>query len=320
MAKDFMESRASERSEVVERPSNDQQESMEEINAAMINHAREIAQEIRATAVLVYVDVIKSRESTESLLKGSRCILAAKNPEVISELTIMEGCEDSIIPVPCMDLPRVSQIKVVAVLALSKGLIQSGDRLVCLSGSPGCGIFDNLTVMDVDREFEILSSKTLDIASQMELPHVFDRLLTIALELAEEGSEGKPLGAIFVLGDDEKVMEMSSQMVINPFGGVPEEERNIMDPQLKETIREFATIDGAFVVRDDGVILAAGRHLKASAEDADLPQGLGSRHRAAAGITALTNALAVVISESTADVRIFSRGKVFMEIEKAKKK
>ena len=96
----------------------------------------------------------------------------------------------------------------------------------------------------------------------MDNPHVFDRLLTLSLELAEEGKEGKPLGTIFILGDDQKVMELSHQMVMNPFAGVPEAERNIMNSRLKETIREFATIDGAFVIRNDGVILAAGRHLE----------------------------------------------------------
>ncbi|MGA2315936.1 MAG: diadenylate cyclase [Thermodesulfobacteriota bacterium] len=43
---------------------------------------------------------------------------------------------------------------------------------------------------------------------------------------------------------------------------------------------------------------------------------MGSRHRAAAGITSLTDALAIVISEETGGVRIFHHGKIFMEIEK----
>jgi diadenylate cyclase len=153
----------------------------------------------------------------------------------------------------------------------------------------------------------------------MVQPEVFDRLLIMVLELAEEGKEGRPLGTTFILGDHEKVMSMSSQMVINPFSAVPESECNILDPALKETIREFSTIDGAFIVRDDGVVLAAGRHLSPSVETSELPQGLGARHRSAAGITALTNSIAVVISESTGDVRIFSRGKFFMDIEKAKR-
>ena len=74
----------------------------------------------------------------------------------------------------------------------------------------------------------------------------------------------------------------------------------------------------AFVVREDGVIVSAGRHLAAALDADKMPMGLGSRHAAAAGITEATNALAIVVSESTGDVRIFKNGSVFMEIERAK--
>jgi DNA integrity scanning protein DisA with diadenylate cyclase activity len=37
---------------------------------------------------------------------------------------------------------------------------------------------------------------------------------------------------------------------------------------------------------------------------------------AAAGITSVTQAIAIVISESTGDVRIFKDGTIFMDIEK----
>jgi len=291
--------------------------SIEKINGAMIKHAREIAHEIEANAFLVYVDLIKSRKNMEALIKGGRCILAARVQDVIDDLNVMEGLKDRIIHVPYLNLTRLSQVKVAAILALSNRLIKIGDRLVCLCGSLKTGILDFLMVIEIGGEFEALLPKDLALPNQVEFSHVFDRLLTLSIELAGEGKEGKPLGTIFVLGDHEKVVELSSQMVFNPFANVPEGERNILDSRLKETIREFASIDGAFIIRDDGVVLAAGRHLKASTEDADLPQGLGAKHRAAAGITALTNALAIVISESTGDVRIFSRGKIFMEIEKA---
>jgi diadenylate cyclase len=293
--------------------------SMEKINGTMINHAREITHEIEAAATIVYVDLIKSRKNMENLMKGGQCIWAARSQDVVDDLKAMEGPKDRIIRVPYMNLTRPSQVKVAAMLALSNGLIKMGDRLVCLCGSLKSGVLDCLMITEIGREFEVLLSKDSALPHQMEFSHVFDRLLTLSLELAAEGKEGKPLGTIFVLGDHEKVIGLSSQMVFNPFAGVSEAERNILDPRLKETIREFASIDGAFIVRDDGVVLAAGRHLKASTEDADLPQGLGAKHRAAAGITALTNALAIVISESTGDVRIFSGGKIFMEIEKADK-
>ena len=56
------------------------------------------------------------------------------------------------------------------------------------------------------------------------------------------------------------MLQLSRQLVMNPFHGYPEEDRNILDPNLRETIREFSAIDGAFVIRDDGVVMAAGRH------------------------------------------------------------
>ena len=85
---------------------------------------------------------------------------------------------------------------------------------------------------------------------------------------------------------------------------------------MKETIKEFSAIDGAFIIREDGTIITAGRHLNAALESKDFPHGLGSRHIAAAGITSITNATAIVLSESTGNVSIFKNGKIFVSIEK----
>ncbi len=83
-------------------------------------------------------------------------------------------------------------------------------------------------------------------------------VLTLAGELGVEGREGRPVGTLFVIGDSDRVLAQSHQLVINPFHGYPEVERNILDPRLEETIKEFSAIDGAFIVRGDGVVLGGG--------------------------------------------------------------
>ena len=155
------------------------------------------------------------------------------------------------------------------------------------------------------------------LAYLVELQELFQLVLNMSIELADKGREGKPIGTIFVVGDHESVLQLSKQMIMNPFKGYDEEERNILSGSLKETIREFAAMDGAFVIADDGTVLAAGRYLGAAIDENTLPRGLGSRHIAAAGITALTKALSFVISESSGDVRIFKDGQIIMHIEKA---
>ena len=43
---------------------------------------------------------------------------------------------------------------------------------------------------------------------------------------------------------------------------------------------------------------------------------VGARHHAAAGITAVTRATAVTVSESTGNVMVFRGGKAILEVEK----
>lgn len=218
---------------------------------------------------------------------------------------------------PKIDLTRMGRIKIAVLMGLSAGIVSPKDRIVCVSALPRLHHLDTLLVLDLGKEFELFTPDNGTNMVGLVRPEVFEGVLHLAVELANQGREGKPVGTIFTLGDHEKVLQLSRQLVINPFRGYPEEERNILDPNLRETIREFAAIDGAFVVRDDGVVMAAGRHLNAALEEGELPHGLGSRHVAAAGITAVTEAVAIAISESNGTVRIFKNGLIFMEIEKA---
>jgi DNA integrity scanning protein DisA with diadenylate cyclase activity len=108
-------------------------------------------------------------------------------------------------------------------------------------------------------------------------------------------------------------------MILNPFKGYSEEKRNILNPELKDTIKEFAQLDGAFVIRGNGAVETAGAFLKADLVKESLPQGWGARHHSAAAITSITKAIAITVSQSTGDVRIFKDGYPVMEIEKPSK-
>jgi len=118
------------------------------------------------------------------------------------------------------------------------------------------------------------------------------------------------------LGDSEKVLSQSRGLVLNPFQGHPESGRNILDPAVEETIKEFSALDGAFVVRGDGVVLTAGTHLVPASGYVALPGGLGTRHAAAAGITASTASVSVCVSQSTGTVTVFKKGHMIADIQR----
>ncbi|MCX8116455.1 MAG: diadenylate cyclase [Desulfobacterota bacterium] len=289
---------------------------MKQQNRLMVEIACTAVNKTKSKGILLYGDLIEDYEGLAKIGQERKVDLMLA---IQDENSFQEACAffKNVLRIPNFPLGRTNQIKMAIIQALSKGLVQKGDRWVCLSGMPKSKALDNLLILDLGKEFEILSSPDLPIISEIVRPEVFEAILNLALEISNEGKEGrKPIGTIFVLGKHEETLKFSHPMVINPFQGYPEEERNVLDHRLKETVKEFATIDGAFIFREDGVILAAGRHLDASGEDLEIPLGLGSRHRAAAGITRLTEALAIVISEETGSIRIFHRGKILLEIGK----
>jgi diadenylate cyclase len=139
------------------------------------------------------------------------------------------------------------------------------------------------------------------------------QVIMLAVEIAREGREGRKIGTMFIVSDSEEVLRHSRSLILDPLQGHPEHLRHIDDPDVRETIKELAQLDGAFVVSDDGVVLSACRYIDAFSEGIKIPLGLGSRHMAAASITKQTKAVGVVVSESSI-VRVFDDGELISEI------
>src|SRR5829696_2225063 len=139
------------------------------------------------------------------------------------------------------------------------------------------------------------------------------RVVNLAVEIAREGREGRKIGTLFVVGDSEAVLKHSRPMILDPLYGHPHESKRIEDPNLRETLKELAQLDGAFVVSEEGVVLSAARYIDAVSDHLELPLGLGSRHVAAASVSSRTDAVSVAVSESST-VRMFDDGELVVEI------
>ncbi|MDX1435586.1 MAG: diadenylate cyclase [Anaerolineales bacterium] len=140
-----------------------------------------------------------------------------------------------------------------------------------------------------------------------------EKTIRLAVELAREGREGRKIGTMFVVSDSDRTAKHSTCLILDPLRGHPDETKHLDDPNVWETVKELAQLDGAFIISDDGIVVSATRYIDASSEGIELPLGLGSRHMAAASITKHTDAVAVVVSESSV-VRIFDDAEILSEI------
>lgn len=276
--------------------------------------AVEVAKAVKARALFAYAHAVDDLARLQAAVKpATKLVLVCRDAQDIQRAK--EASVDAL-TVPSFNLTRMGQIKMATLLAFSQGLLKIGDVFVFLSGVSGRGI-DTLVTMRVGDEYELFQSVGQPKLTEHIRRPVFEKVLRIVLELAYEGREGKPVGALFVIGDHREVEKYALEGRINPFRGYAEKERNILDDAIKDTVKEIAKMDGAFIVKGNGVIVAACATLRPALAGDSLPQGLGSRHAAAAGITANTKSVAVTLSESTGDVRIWRRGTMITEIEKS---
>jgi DNA integrity scanning protein DisA with diadenylate cyclase activity len=284
------------------------------ITESLLRHVPGIVESCGATALFIYVDAMEDEALDLDLGGKAKIVYVTKAaPEEQEPRWGTQQC----LRIPNVPLTRIGQVKIAVFLALSRSLIQQGDRVVFLSGLATSKTLDTIIVTEVGREYEIFASGADLTTSSAILPEVIERVVDIASELGSEGREGRPVGAIFVIGDTDHVLPLTRQLVLNPFKGYPPQERNVLDSSLEETVKELATLDGAFILQGDGVMETCGAYIRTTSQpEYELPRGLGARHHAAAAITAVTDSIAVTVSESTGSITIFRSGRIVTEIQK----
>jgi DNA integrity scanning protein DisA with diadenylate cyclase activity/mannitol/fructose-specific phosphotransferase system IIA component (Ntr-type) len=285
------------------------------LSRLLFAHALSVAEEVKANAVMLHCDAVGSLRFIEDIPSPIRLILVSSDRTSFKE---NRKPVPQVLQVPFPSRNRSNQMELSLLFAVSQGLLSRGDTVVHISGVPNSGLLDQLLVIDVGREFPSIFTKHAASPIGDIEPQVLEKILQIAVELSREGREGRPVGTTFVIGDYERVIRYCRQMVINPFRGYRDEEKNVLDPSLGETLKEFSTIDGAFIIRGDGVIMSAGTFLRPEKNPVNLPSGLGARHAASAALSSITGALAVVVSQSTGTVSLFKAGELLMSLEKPK--
>jgi DNA integrity scanning protein DisA with diadenylate cyclase activity len=150
----------------------------------------------------------------------------------------------------------------------------------------------------------------LDLISYRDIvaPEILHSALTLALEIAHEGREGRNIGTAFIIGDGSSLLARSHQAILNPYAGHPLSVCDIRNRENWESVKEFAQLDGVFIITKEGYIAAAGRYIDADSRGVSLPSGLGGRHMATAAITRDVPSVGITVSESGGLIRVFRDG------------
>ena len=243
-------------------------------------HAVSLAESLPAQALLLAMDSGQSVPwDPLRFWPGRLLIITSQHGDDV----VVERADTHLFDIPDVSLSRMDRSNLGLLLAAANGLVDHERDVVCITGPRGQAL-DSISVTKPAAHFRAVFPEQGGHATKVTPPAVILRVLSLAIELASEGREAHPIGVMFVIGDTRQVIRHTQQLVLNPFHGFSRRLRNILDPSLAETVKEFALLDGAFIVEADGAIRSAGTYLIPKCHVRDLPGGLGARHQAAAAI------------------------------------
>lgn len=281
----------------------------EKTTTLIMRSAAKIAKVSNCNAILLQGDVFDEIPDLSRFFGDQKIIVMTER----AALPVPDAWD--IINVRTFSSERFSQLKSAIIIGMTRSILKITDRICCVGGIKDSNLADSVIVLDISKNFsDIFSQKNL--LPENIKPEVLERVIDLATELSVEGREGKPVGCIFVLGNDAELKPHLKQLILNPFNGYKPEDRNILNPFMSETVKEYSLIDGAFIIDENGIMVSAGTLIHTPDFKLHLPGGLGARHAAAYSISLMTNCIAIVVSSSTGYITMFRKGQIIPIYEK----
>ena len=265
-----------------------------------------------ADALLVMLDGPTDWQKLKSRAGNEKIVVAADLEEELRGAK-EEGLEPLVLDM--QDAPVFEKLTQALLESVADEILTPNAEVVAIYSGFEQGIIDSISYIRLDEHLGRLTARDL---RQLETSVPLDTLkmvIDLAVEIGREGREGKRVGTMFVIGDTRRVLNHSHPAGFDAVRGYSRKERNLNDARVREAIKEIAPLDGAFIVSADGTVERSCQLVDAAHANVTLSKGLGSRHWAAAAISKITNAIAVVVSESNGTVRLFQNGEVMLRVE-----
>jgi len=280
----------------------------------LVDYAFDLARQLRIGKVLVLADLLQDRRIVERHRKDETLIWVAQGQG--SCKTLQADGHGYCVEIPGGRLGRLAQVRLGLIMAALHKRVSASETVVCLTGLAGSRHLDNLLITNLERDYPWFREHGISKADRALTSREFVRLIDISVRLAAEGREGNPIGTMFVLGDADAVEKHTRQLILNPLKGHPQRNRSVHSREFLETVRELAALDGGFLVNRRGIVLRAGVYFDAPVtQKVQVAKGLGARHTAAAAISARAKCPAIVISQSSGTVSVYSRGSMVLAME-----
>ncbi|MEF8873975.1 MAG: diadenylate cyclase [Candidatus Thermoplasmatota archaeon] len=265
-------------------------------------------QEMRPDNILLLTDSKELMEQLSDRIDNVPITVFTQKPSLSSFLSKQNVDLQRVKDSPAVGLDVLGQAKELVLSCVAEGLLDDEDHVMLVVSADVqtilCFDMGELGVVNLRKEIE----GRIDI-------ELLEAVFKLGTKIAREGKEGFPAGALFIIGDMNRVLNKTTESVQNPLEGQADQQNNIKEKDNWNTLKEFAMLDGALILDRFGNPVAAGRYVMFRHDsDVQVEEGLGGRHLAASYITDKTKALAMVVSAERT-IRFYRDGEKIYEVD-----
>ena len=284
----------------------------DELFARIVEMAVQLCDAARADGLLVLLEGPTDWEQLKQRGGNANILVAADTEEALAG-----AAEAGLYPftIEAKDATVVDKLTQALLAGVAQEILQPGSGVIAVYSNFEDEQIDSVSYIRLDEHLGRLTARDLQKLGTSVPLETLKSVVDLAIEIGREGREGKAVGTMFVVGDTRRVLTHTHPAGFDPVKGYTRKERNLHDAKVREAVKEIAPLDGAFIVSPDGTVEKACQLIDAAHASLTLSKGLGSRHWAAAAISRVTSAVAVVVSESNGTVRIFQNGEVILRVE-----
>ena len=160
--------------------------------------AFDLAKSLGVSKLMVQSSEVEDPDKFDSVRQFQDIIWLTRNAR---QLKVNVQANDHVLELPEATFTRENQLKVGMLLSVLNQIITIDENIVCLSGIADSRRMDTLFVANARRDFPWFKNRTVAEMRQLVATREFVGILDVALRLANEGREGRPIGTSFVLGD-----------------------------------------------------------------------------------------------------------------------
>ena len=166
----------------------------------LIEEATHITEKLKIKKILVVCESLAVWKAVLPVYAKNQFIIVIPSKRLAENITVETFICDF------NGVTRSDRLQYVLRSVIESGKVKQDERILCVYSLSGRRLLDTIRIVWIERFYGPITHHDLKRIGKTIPVELLLQLVNLAIEIAQEGREGAPVGTLFVVGDTEKAL------------------------------------------------------------------------------------------------------------------